>query len=541
MKGSNRLILAVASLSRIPFLFGAFLALCSLLSVLSLIPTAEALQLPSDGDELIGADTMAATIVQQTTVLVGAGDIASCSYERDEQTATLLDNIAGTVFTAGDNVYPDGTDQQFNACYGPTWGRHKARTRPSPGNHDHNVRGASGYFKYFGAAAGEVGKGYYSYNIEGWHIIVLNSACANVGGCTTSSPQGQWLQADLAANPRTCTLAYWHRPLFNSGAVHGGDAAMRDFWRLLYEAGADIVLNGHEHLYERFALQDPYGVAAPGRGIRQFTVGTGGGFLYRFGTVKPNSQVRNSDTHGVLKLTLHRTSYDWEFVPVAGRTFTDSGSASCVLPLNTPFAADDTGAVAVGATLNQPAPGVLGNDIDPENDPLTVTTTPVTPPAHGSLTLHADGSYTYIHNGSETVTDSFVYQVCDPGPLCDTATVNLTIGPVNSAPVVDAGTDQMIALSASASLDGTVTDDGLPNPPGTLTSTWSQVSGPGTVTFANASATDTFASFSQPGTYVLRLAVSDGALSTADEVTIFLLQEEVHMFLYLPLFLWDGK
>ena len=267
---------------------------------------------------------------ESPAVLVGAGDIAGCSNEEDEETAKLLDNIAGTVFTLGDNAYPDGTDGQFSDCYHPTWGRHKARTRPAPGNHDYHVSGALGYFNYFGAAAGEVGKGYYSYDVDDWHIIVLNSECNEIGGCDIDAPQGKWLQADLATNPRTCTLAYWHKPRFSSSSGHGNNDKMQDFWQLLYDAGADVVLNGHDHNYERFAPQDPDGVADPERGIRQFIVGTGGKGLYSFGTIQPNSEIRGDNSHGVLKLTLHPTSYDWEFIPIAGLPFTDSGSAPCI-------------------------------------------------------------------------------------------------------------------------------------------------------------------------------------------------------------------
>jgi hypothetical protein len=267
-----------------------------------------------------------------TPVLAGAGDIASCRSTTDDGTAALLDQIGGTVFTLGDNTCSDGTYKQFTRCYDPAWGRHKARTRPSPGNHDYNVPRASGYFRYFGQAAGEMGKGYYSYDVGDWHIVVLNSECGEVGGCGSDSPQGQWLRADLAAHPSACTLAYWHSPRFSSGSVHGNDAGMQGFWQLLYEAGADVVLNGHEHVYERFAPQDPNGIGDPEHGIRQFTVGTGGCSFYTFGTIQPNSEVRNGDTHGVLKLTLHPTGYDWEFVPIAGGAFSDSGSAGCVSP-----------------------------------------------------------------------------------------------------------------------------------------------------------------------------------------------------------------
>ncbi len=263
-------------------------------------------------------------------IFVGAGDIADCGEEEDELTAQLLDNIPGTVYTVGDNAYPGGTTSAFNNCYQPTWGRHKARTHPAVGDNEYSTAGASGYFNYFGAAAGEPGKGYYSYDVGSWHIIVLNSNCSQIGGCDPESAQGQWLQADLAANPRACILAIHHEPLFSS---KGGDEDLRDFWAPLYEAGADIVLSGHRHMYERFAQQNPDGVAEPGRGIRQFVVGTGGSSLTSpAGSIASNSQVRNYTTHGVLKFTLYPTSYNWEFIPIAGQSFTDSGSVECVTP-----------------------------------------------------------------------------------------------------------------------------------------------------------------------------------------------------------------
>jgi hypothetical protein len=234
------------------------------------------------------------------------------------------------VYTLGDNAYPNGSDADFNNCYHPTWGRHKARTRPAIADGEYGTPGAAGYFNYFGAAAGDPGKGYYSYDVGSWHIIVLNSQCSQVGGCGPNSAQGQWLQADLAANPRTCILAIHHEPLFSS---KGGDVDLREFWVPLYQAGADIVLSGHRHMYERFALQNPDGVADPGRGIRQFVVGTGGGSLTSDPTgIALNSEVSNNTTYGVLKLTLYPTSYDWQFIPIAGQTFTDAGSANCVTP-----------------------------------------------------------------------------------------------------------------------------------------------------------------------------------------------------------------
>jgi len=264
-------------------------------------------------------------------VLVGAGDIASCDdLSGAEATAKLIENIPGTVFAAGDLAYPDGSDEQFAKCYGPTWGRFKDRTRPAAGNHEYHSDGASGYARYFGAAAGDPKKAYYSYDLGAWHIIVLNSECDEVGGCNAASPQGQWLRQDLAQHPVACTLAYFHKPLFSSGAKHGNDPLMKPLWQALYEANADVVINGHDHDYERFAPQDPDGKADSKRGIREFVVGSGGKNSHRsFDKPKPNSEVRNADTFGVLKLTLHSSGYDWEFVPQAGKSFHDSGSGSC--------------------------------------------------------------------------------------------------------------------------------------------------------------------------------------------------------------------
>ena len=161
-----------------------------------------------------------------STVLVGAGDIARCSTNTDEATAKLLDNISGTVFTVGDNAYDSGTDAEFQNCYDPTWGRHKARTKPSVGNHEYLTAGASGYFNYFGSAAGDPKKGYYYYNRGDWHVISLNSMCKEVGGCGSTSPMVSWLKQDLSANPKACTIAYWHHPLFSSGH-HGSSTKMK--------------------------------------------------------------------------------------------------------------------------------------------------------------------------------------------------------------------------------------------------------------------------------------------------------------------------
>ena len=253
-----------------------------------------------------------------SVVLVGAGDIASCSLNSDEATAKLLDSISGTVFTIGDNVYPDGTYSQFINCYQPTWGRHKSRTKPSPGNHDYQTSGAAGYFQYFSNRPS-----YYAYTLGDWRIYALNS---NIDVSATSA-QVRWLKNDLAANPKKCVLAYWHHPRWSSGK-YSNNSSMQTLWKTLYDAGAELVLNGHQHNYERFKQMNASG-SAVSSGLREIIVGTGGAGLYGFTTIRSTSEVRNSSTHGVLKLTLTSTSYSWKFVPVAGKTFTDSGTTSC--------------------------------------------------------------------------------------------------------------------------------------------------------------------------------------------------------------------
>jgi hypothetical protein len=265
-----------------------------------------------------------AVIVVGPPVLVGAGDIADCGLTSRLATAAALDTIAGVVFTAGDNAYQNGTTANYADCYAPSWGRYRARTRPTPGNHDYNTPGALPYFAYFGANAGDSGKGYYSYDVGTWHAIALNSSIASGAG----SPQEQWLRADLAAHPVTCTVAYWHFPRFSSG-VHGNIAGVTALWQALYDGAADVVVSGHDHIYERFAPQAPDGTADPTRGIREFVVGTGGGALTALATIRPNSEVRITGEFGILKLTLQPGRYSWRFIPVRGGTTADSGSASC--------------------------------------------------------------------------------------------------------------------------------------------------------------------------------------------------------------------
>ncbi len=266
-------------------------------------------------------------------VLVGAGGIASCDTAGDEATAALINALPdATVFTAGDNAYEKGTAAQFAQCYGKTWGKFKARTHPTPGNHDYATSGASPYYDYFGAAAGKKGDGWYSYDLGAWHIVVLNSNCKHSTKCATGSAQEQWLKADLAASTARCTAAVIHHPRFSSDDVEGqGDGPhVGPLWKDLYDAGADLVVSGHSRVYERFAPQTPAGVADPAFGLPLINAGTGGrghaGFIK---TPKANSVMRNDTSWGVLKLTLHSDSFDFAFLPVAGSTFTDAGTGVC--------------------------------------------------------------------------------------------------------------------------------------------------------------------------------------------------------------------
>jgi acid phosphatase type 7 len=284
-----------------------------------------------DPGVVTGAATAPATTASSrgAATVLAAGDIARCDGSGDEQTAALLDRLPGTVLALGDSVYDAGTDRQFAACYAPSWGRHRDRTRPAPGNHDYRTAGAAGYYDFFGSRAGERGKGWYSFDLAGWHLVALNSNCADAGGCQAGSEQEGWLRADLAAHHARCTLAYWHHPRFSSGTRHGSDRDVGDLWLALYQAGADIILSGHEHNYERFAPLDPGGRVDPARGIREFVVGTGGASHYPFGSPLPGSEVRNSDSFGVLQLILRPSGFDWRFLPAGPSSSGDSGSGAC--------------------------------------------------------------------------------------------------------------------------------------------------------------------------------------------------------------------
>jgi alkaline phosphatase len=245
--------------------------------------------------------------------------------EGDSATAALIAGLDGTVATLGDNVYPAGSDETFAECYDPGWGAFLDRTRPAVGNHDLSGDGGLAYFRYFGDGAGVPGEGWYSYDIGNWHIVVLNSNCELIP-CTPGSAQYEWLVDDLAAAPVACTLAYMHHPRFSSGP-HGDYPPVGPLWEALHAAASDVVLVGHDHLYERFAPQTPAGVADP-NGIRQFTVGTGGYQLYSSERVAPNSEVLIDDRLGILQLTLQPDSYEWRFLTVDGGE-ADTGTGVC--------------------------------------------------------------------------------------------------------------------------------------------------------------------------------------------------------------------
>ncbi len=258
--------------------------------------------------------------------MVGAGDIASCGSSVPATTAALIDGVPGTVFTLGDNVYPDATAEEFTDCFDPTWGRFKSRMLPTVGNHEYQTAAAAGYFGYFGAAAAPP-NGWYAQDVGTWRVYVLNSECTFVG-CTAASAQVAWLTADLESHPRQCVMALWHEPRFSSG-VHGDATGMSAIWSTLYAAGAELVLSGHDHDYERLLPMDPAGTWDAAHGIVQIVAGTGGVGHNAFPGVRANSVIRDDTTYGVLQVTLRPGGWDSRFIPASGGSFSDASSGDC--------------------------------------------------------------------------------------------------------------------------------------------------------------------------------------------------------------------
>ncbi len=268
---------------------------------------------------LTGGRPISASAAGTSVIMVGAGDISSCSNTNDSKTAQLLGLITPSfVFTLGDNAYNSGTSAEYKNCYHPTWGVWKSRTKPAPGNHEYQTSGANGYFGYFGVPS------YYAYNAGEWRVYALNSEI----DASATSAQAQWLKKDLAANPRKCVLAYWHRARWSSGSDHGNDSKTQALWSILHDAKAELVLSGHSHNYERFAPMNKSG-GAVSVGLQEIVVGTGGAGHDGFSTALSASRARNSSTYGVLRLFLQPDRYSWRFLPVSGQSYSDTGTILC--------------------------------------------------------------------------------------------------------------------------------------------------------------------------------------------------------------------
>ena len=471
---------------------------------------------------VVGTAVVTVQSASGPAVLAGAGDIADCARASQEGTAKLLDGIAGTVATFGDGAYPDGSLADYMNCFDPSWGRHKARTRPSTGNHEYNhgsAAGAPGYYAYWGKTAGDSGIGYYSYELGGWHVVVINSSLDMSAGST----QERWLRADLAAHPATCTLAYWHHPRFSSGG-NGSTLATQPIWQALYDFGADVVANGHDHDYERFAPQTPTGVLDNANGIREFVVGTGGNSLYSF-DIPPiaNSELRSNVNYGVIKFTLWPTSYDWDFVPVAGGTFSDHGSASChsgtPLPNQAPVANP-------GGPYNTEGAVVLdgSQSRDPDNN------TPITYAwdlGDGTTATTATVTHTYPSEGSYVVT----LTVRDSKGLNSTPG-STSVNVRNVPPTVNAGPDQSVVGGTPLNLQARFSDPGSTDNPWSYTIAWGDGATDGSSTNTQANPVTASHVYSGSAQYTARVTVTDkdGGVGSDDIVVKVLDPATVQIF-----------
>ena len=399
-------------------------------------------------DAVTPKDAARAVLPGPDVVLVGAGNIALCTNNNDELTAQILDTIPGTVIALGDNDRRNGTPLDFGTCYGPTWGRHKDRTRPAAGEREYASPGPADYFAYFGAAAGDPDKGYYSYDAGEWHVIVLNTVLSHIAG----SAQEAWLKADLATNTKRCSLAYWDSPRWFSSGSTGFKPSLDAVWTDLYNAGVELVLNGHNGYYERFAPQQPDATADAAYGIRQIIVGTGGGPTNSFNTTPmwPNSEVQSSGTPGVVKLVLSSGSYSWQFIPIAGKTFSDAGTGTC-------HDSPQTQANAGGPYLSEGTVSFDGShSFDPQKQyPLTFawdfgdgSTGTGEKPVHAYA---ADGTYTVTLVATDAAGNASV-------PVTTTATIGNLPPTVSASNSLWSRPGQALTLSASVGDPGP--DDG---------------------------------------------------------------------------------
>jgi hypothetical protein len=407
------------------------------------------------GDPVIAAAGDIACDPTNSNFHGGDGSSSSC---RQRYTSDLLVNgNFAAVIALGDNQYYCGGYGAFLQSYDLSWGRIKSITHPAVGNHEYLTSGgtgcdptntgAAGYFNYFGAAAGDPSKGYYSLNIGAWHVVALNSNCSSAGGCGTGSPQYNWLKADLVANPTACTLAYWHIPLYSSGGRASSN--MRTLWQVLYDNNADLVLEGHDHTYERFAPQNATGGLDTARGLRSFIVGTGGANHTSFTTTAANSEVRDASTFGILAVTLHPTSFDWQFIHEAGKTFTDSGTATChgipgppdTTPPSTPtgLAATATSGTSVALTWNASTDNVGVASYTVFRNGSSVGTSPTT--SFSDTGVSPSTTYSYTVNAKDAAGNT------SGQSTAVTVTTPATVGNLTFAPVADAYIEQDLATS----------------------------------------------------------------------------------------------
>lgn len=470
---------------------------------------------PSDQDSLTRANDVTPFA---DPVIVAAGDIVCGNNTptgtpcKHAETAALIGTINPTaVLLLGDNQYENGTLAEYNALYGPTWGQYKSITYPSVGNHEYQTANAAGYFDYFNGVgvqtgrAGDRSKGYYSYDLGTWHLIALNSNCGSVGGCGVGSAQEVWLKADLAAHSNACTMAYWHHPRFSSG-VHSNDASTQALWDALYKAKADLILAGHDHNYERFAPMTATGVLDNVNGIRSFVVGTGGKEQRSLGSTKANSVVRSNNSFGILKVTLHPTGYDWQFMPIAGSTLNDNGSSTCVgLPTsNQSPSAAITVPVNGSSTMQGASVSFAGTGTDPEDGTLGGSSLVWSSNIDGTIGTGTSFSKSNLSVGTHTIT----LIVTDANGATATAARSIVVTPApttNQPPVASFTANcvgQMNPLQCYFDASASTDDNGIVS----YTFNWGNGRPPETKS-ANF-ARNTFAA---NGTYQVTLTVTDAA------------------------------